>query len=354
MSQDRIDLRSDTVTLPAPAMLAAMTEAPLGDDVYGEDPTVARLEALAAARVGMEAAVFVPSGTMGNLCAVLAHCGRGEEAIVGDRSHIFEWEAGGASVLGGVPLHPMPNAVDGTLALARVDAAIRGPEDSHEAPTRLLCLESTHNECGGPALPLDYLAAARQLTRERGLALHLDGARLFNAAAALGVPATAITTHVDSVMFCLSKGLAAPVGSMLAGPATVIARARRVRKMLGGGMRQAGVLAAAGIVALDRMVDRLAEDHEHARRLAQALAQLPAVRIDLDRIQSNIVCFTLADRDAPLPTQARAAVIAELAAAGVLISDTKQELRAVTHYGVEPADIDRAAEIMTAVLARRV
>ncbi len=353
-----IDLRSDTVTLPSPAMRAAMSEAVLGDDVYGEDPTVCALEALAAERVGMEAALFVPSGTMGNLCAIMAHCGRGEEAIVGDRSHIFHWEAGGASVLGGVPLHPVANQPSGEIELYAIERACRDDHDTHESPTRLLCLESSHNECGGPVLSLDYLTAARHLATARGLGLHLDGARLFNAARALGVPVAAITEHVDSVMFCLSKGLAAPVGSMVAGSRPLIERARRVRKMLGGGMRQAGVLAAAGMVALDTMVERLSEDHANARLLAEQLAQAPGLVIDLERVQSNIVCFDLPPGDdaergpAAARGAQRRAFIAAVAAAGVLISDTKRELRAVTHYGIERADTQRAAEIIASEAER--
>ena len=267
-----IDLRSDTVTLPSPAMRRAMAEAPLGDDVYGEDPTVNRLEALAAERVGKEAALLVVSGTMGNLCALLAHCARGEEVIVGDQSHIYNYEAGGAAVLGGVAFHVVPTLPNGELPLSELAAAVRDPGDSHEAITRLICLENTHNRCGGVALAPAYMRDVQAFARARGLAVHLDGARLFNAAVAQRTDASSITQHVDSVQFCLSKGLAAPVGSIVAGDAAFVARARRIRKLVGGGMRQAGVLAAAGIVALEEMVERMAEDHANARMLAEGLA----------------------------------------------------------------------------------
>src|SRR6478672_9562263 len=290
-----IDLRSDTVTLPTPEMRRAIAEAPLGDDVYGEDPTINRLEALAAERVGKEAAMLVTSGTMGNLCAILAHCGRGQEAIVGDESHIYHYEGGGASVLGGVALNLVPTTAKGELPLAALANAIRDPEDSHEALTQLICLENTHNRCGGVALSTAYMQSVHTFAQARGLLVHLDGARIFNAAVALGVDARAITRHVDSVQFCLSKGLAAPVGSILAGDAAFISRARRLRKMVGGGMRQAGIIAAAGIVALEQMVDRLAEDHANARRLAEGLAQLPGLEVDPDEVETNIVMVQVAD-----------------------------------------------------------
>src|SRR5262245_1525135 len=280
-----IDLRSDTVTLPTPEMRRAIAEAPLGDDVYGEDPTINRLEAQAAARVGKEAAVLVASGTMGNFCALLAHCARGDEAIVGDQSHIYNSEAGGASVLGGIALHPVPTPPNAQLPLDALAAAIRDAGDSHAALTRLICLENTHNRCGGVVLAPEYMRSVHHFAREQGLMVHLDGARLFNAAVALGLEAREIAQHADSVMFCLSKGLAAPVGSILAGDAEFVARARRVRKLLGGGMRQAGIIAAAGIVALDQMVERLAEDHANARLLAEGLASFPQIGIDLATVQ---------------------------------------------------------------------
>lgn len=335
-----IDLRSDTVTLPAPEMRRAMAEAELGDDVYGEDPTVNRLEALAAELMGKEAAVLVPSGTMGNLASLLAHCGRGQEALLGDESHIYNYEAGGASALGGVIFHPIHTEADGTLPLAAIEAAIRpAAGDSHSAPAGVICLENTHNRCGGAVLRPEYLAEVAALAARHKLPVHLDGARIFNAAIALGISAAEIARHATSVQFCLSKGLAAPVGSLVAGPAGFIERVRRVRKMLGGGMRQAGVLAAAGIVALTSMVERLHEDHKHARLLAEGLAELPGIILDPTRIQTNIVIFTLRDNLDP------AAFIAALQEQGVLIGGMGgRRLRAVTHYGISADDCRRAVE----------
>src|SRR5829696_3916239 len=326
-----IDLRSDTVTLPIPEMRRAIAEAALGDDVYGEDPTINRLEALAAERVGKAAAMLVTSGAMGNLCAILAHCGRGQEAIVGDESHIYHYEGGGASVLGGVALHLVPTAANGELPLSALANAVRDPEDSHEAITQLICLENTHNRCGGVVLSTEYMAATKRFAEEHGLLVHLDGARMFNAAVALGVDAREITQHVDSVQFCLSKGLAAPVGSILAGDAAFITRARRVRKMVGGGMRQAGIIAAAGIVALEQMVDRLAEDHANARLLAEGLASFPQIKIDLGTVQSDIVIFRLHEGYGTPEAFARAA-----AKRGLLIGGIgRNYIRAVTHYGID-------------------
>jgi threonine aldolase len=341
-----IDLRSDTVTLPTPEMRRAITEAPLGDDVYGEDPTINRLEALAAEKVGKEAAVLVASGTMGNLCALLAHCARGDEAIVGDESHIYNSEAGGASVLGGIALHPIANAPNGELSLETLAAAIRDAGDSHAALTRLICLENTHNRCGGVVLAPEFMRSVHHFARERGLMVHLDGARLFNAAVALGTDAREITRHVDSVMFCLSKGLAAPVGSILAGEVAFVARARRIRKLVGGGMRQAGVIAAAGIVALDQMVERLAEDHANARLLAEGLASFPQIAIDLATVQSDIVIFRL--RDERWTAQSFARILAER---GLLVGGMGSgRIRAVTHYGIDAGDIEEALEIMRTTL----
>jgi threonine aldolase len=341
-----IDLRSDTVTLPTPAMRAAIAAAELGDDVYGEDPTVNRLEALAAERVGKAAAMLVPSGTMGNLCALLAHCGRGDEALIGDESHIFHYEAGGASALGGVVMHPVATTPAGELPLEALAAAVRDPNDEHEALTRLICLENTHNRCGGVVLTPAYMRAVRSVAAERGLALHLDGARVFNAAVALGVDVRAITVHVDSVMFCLSKGLAAPVGSLLAGDEAFVRRARRARKLLGGGMRQAGVIAAAGIVALEEMIGRLAEDHTNARLLAEGLATLPGIAIDLATVQTDIVIFRLAD-----PAWSPATFMRALAERGLLIGEIgRGYLRAVTHYGITSDDIEAALEIVRETL----
>jgi threonine aldolase len=343
-----IDLRSDTVTLPTPEMRRAIAEAPLGDDVYGEDPTINALEALAAERTGKQAAMLVTSGTMGNLCAILAHCARGQEAIVGDESHIYHYEGGGASALGGVAFHVVPTEPSGELPLSALSGAVRDIDDSHEAITRLICLENTHNRCGGVALSTDYMAAVQRFAHERGLLVHLDGARIFNAAVALGVDAREITRHVDSVQFCLSKGLAAPVGSILAGDAAFIARARRVRKLVGGGMRQAGIIAAAGIVALEQMVDRLAEDHANARLLAEGLKTFPQIAIDLDTVQTDIVIFRL--REGCGTPEAFARAVAER---GLLIGGIgRSYIRAVTHYGIDAGDIEEALEIVRSTLAK--
>ncbi len=342
-----IDLRSDTVTLPTPEMRQAITEAPLGDDVYGEDPTINRLEALAAEKVGKEAALLVVSGTMGNLCALLAHCARGDEALIGDESHIYHYEGGGASVLGGIALHPIRTMPNGELPLDALAAAIRDPYDDHEALTRLICLENTHNRCGGTVLAPDYMRSVHSFAHERGLRIHLDGARLFNAAVAMGVDTREITRHVDSVQFCLSKGLAAPVGSILAGDTDFIIKARRLRKLVGGGMRQAGIIAAAGIVALEQMVDRLAEDHANARLLAEGLVSFPQITIDLATVQTDIVIFKLQDeRWTP------GAFVRALSERGLLVGELGYgRIRAVTHYGIDSGNIEEALEAVRATLA---
>lgn len=343
----RIDLRSDTVTLPTPAMRQAMATAELGDDVMGEDPTVNRLEALAAARLGKEAAVLVPSGTMANLAGLLAHCGRGEEAIMGHMAHTFLFEAGGSAAVGGIHPRTVPNRPDGTLDLAEVEAAIRDPNNPHYPRTRLICLENTHNRCSGAVLSPHYMAQVRALADRHGLAIHLDGARVFNAAVALGVSPAAVARDADSVSFCLSKGLSAPVGSLLCGTAEFVTRARRQRKLLGGGMRQAGVLAAAGLVALETMVDRLADDHANARCLAEGLAALPEIVLDPERIQSNIVIFELAAGAPPA-----ADFVAALAGRGVKVGAIGgRRIRAVTHYGVEREDVEVALDAVRQVLS---
>jgi threonine aldolase len=287
-----IDLRSDTVTHPTPGMRQAMFEAEVGDDVYGEDPTVNRLESMAASRMGKEAALFVASGTQGNLIAVLTHCNHGDEMIVGDEAHMFWYEVGGAAALGGVTTRILPNDSGGRLNPDDVERAIRD-RDIHYPETRLLCLENTHNRCGGMVLTVGYTSQVSDLAHARGLKVHLDGARIFNAAIALGVPAPLLAENADSVSFCLSKGLGAPVGSLLCGGQDFIERARKVRKMLGGGMRQVGIIAAAGIVALETMVDRLAEDHASARRLAEGLLGIKGVRLAQDHVPTNIVMFDL-------------------------------------------------------------
>ena len=341
-----VDLRSDTVTLPSPAMRQAMFQAELGDDVYGEDPTVNRLEALAAERLGKEEALFVPSGTMANLVCLLTHCGRGDEAIMGHLAHTFLFEAGGSAAVGGIHPHTVPNQPDGTLDLDDIEAAIRPPDNPHYPHTRLICLENTHNRCGGAVLTPDYMAQVRALANRYDLAIHLDGARIFDAAVALGIEPAVAARGADSVSFCLSKGLSAPVGSLVCGSAAFVQEARRQRKILGGSMRQAGVLAAAGIVALESMVDRLVDDHRNARQLAEGLARLPGVILDPATVQTNIVIFALAP-DSLSPAE----LVARLAAHGVKMGDIGgHQLRAVTHYGLEVEDIDRALAAAAQVL----
>jgi threonine aldolase len=341
-----IDLRSDTVTLPTPAMRRAMAEADVGDDVYGEDPTVNRLETLAAQRLDKEAALFVPSGTMANLICLLSHCARGDEAIMGDMAHTFLFEAGGSAAVGGIHPHTVPNRPDGTLALDELEAAIRDPHNDHHPRTRLICLENTHNRCSGAVLDPGYMIDVRALASRYGLAVHLDGARLFNAAVALGLPAAQIAGDADSVSFCLSKGLSAPVGSLVCGTREFVGRARRQRKLLGGGMRQAGVLAAAGIVALETMVDRLVEDHANARCLAEGLARLPGIVLDPAHIQTNIVIFDLA-HGAPSAAELTGAMAQRGVKMGAV---SARRVRAVTHYGVEAEDVALALEVCGQVL----
>ncbi len=334
-----VDLRSDTVTLPPPAMREAILRAPLGDDVYGEDPTVRALEELAAEITGKEAALLVTSGTMGNLVSILAHCGRGDEVILGDRSHTFLYEVGGIAALGGIHPHPVPNEPDGTIPLQRIEAAIR-PEDIHFPRTRLICLENTHNRCWGAPLTPGYTAEVVSLARRHGLAVHLDGARIFNAAVSLGVEVRELVGGVDSVTFCLSKGLAAPVGSVICGERGFIEEARRVRKMVGGGMRQAGIIAACGIVALRTMVERLAEDHENAAALARGIADVDGLATEPERVRTNIVYFQLVRGD-PGEFHRRAR------AGGVLFHRTgPRSFRLVTHYGIARPDVDYALSVL--------
>jgi threonine aldolase len=341
-----IDLRSDTVTLPSPRMREAMARAEVGDDVFREDPTINALEALVAERTGKEAAVFVASGTMGNLSSLLAHGQRGQEVILGDESHIYHYEAGGASALGGLVFHPVATRPDGVMPLEAIAAALR-PAADWLAPPGVICVENTHNRCGGAIMTPDHIAAVGDLARAHGLPVHLDGARLFNASVALGLPLTAWTAHVTSVQVCLSKGLAAPVGSLVAGPRDFVARARRARKILGGGMRQAGVLAAAGLVALEDMVDRLAEDHANARLLAEGLARLPGLVLDPGSVATNIIVFGVA---AGLDS---AAFVDALRKEDVLVIDLgRGRLRAVTHYGITAGDCRLALAACERALAR--
>ncbi len=341
MSDKVIDLRSDTVTQPTPAMRAVMTSAPLGDDVFGDDPSVNALQDKIAALLGKEAALFMPTGTQSNLCALMSHCQRGDEYFVGQMAHTYRWEGGGGAVLGSIQPQPLNNQADGSLTLADIEAAIK-PDDPHFARSKLLCLENT---IGGQVLTLDYQRAATELARRKGLSTHLDGARLFNAAVAMGgdalVNARAIADLYDSVSVCFSKGLGAPVGSALVGSAELIGRAKRIRKMAGGAMRQAGLLAAAASHALDHHVDRLAIDHANARQLAEGLAGLPGVTVVPP--QTNIVFVDLA------PGRDGNAVVQAAAERGVRFTGLYR-LRFVTHLDVSVDDIPRAVSILRGIL----
>ncbi|MFM4835779.1 low-specificity L-threonine aldolase [Aeromonas veronii] len=336
-----IDLRSDTVTQPTDAMRQAMLHAEVGDDVYGEDPGVNALEAHGARLLGKQAALFVPSGTMSNLLAVMNHCQRGEGAILGNAAHIYRYEAQGSAVLGSVALQPLPMQRDGTLAFDDIKAAL-APDDAHFVQTRLICLENTHN---GKVLPLSYLQEMGAFVAERGLKLHLDGARLFNAAVASETAAAVIAAPFDSISICLSKGLGAPVGSLLVGSHDFIARARRLRKMLGGGMRQAGILAQAGLFALEQHVTRLADDHRRAKRLAEGLAALPGIEIDLSLVQSNMVFLRLHEGES-------APLLAFMKERGILFSGYG-ELRLVTHLQINDEDIEEVIDAFTEYLGAR-
>ncbi|MCL5429208.1 MAG: low-specificity L-threonine aldolase [Chloroflexi bacterium] len=330
-----IDLRSDTVTWPTQEMREAMARAEVGDDVYGEDPTVNRLQELAAERMGKEAALFVPSGAMGNLAALLAHCQRGDEVILGDLAHPYLYEGGAMAALGGIQPRTLRNQPDGTLILDEIEAAIR-EDDVHYPITRLVALENTHNRCNGVPLSADYIRSVGELVKKHKLAFHIDGARIFNAAMALDTPAKRLVAPADSITFCLSKGLCAPVGSVLCGSKEFIARALRVRKQLGGGMRQAGILAAAGIIALEKMVDRLAEDHQRAKRLADGLAEFPQLRVFPQ--YTNIIRFQLSDESKMKPDK----IVAALAKEGIRIGHGGPwGFRAVTHYWIDDAAIEK-------------
>ena len=325
-----IDLRSDTVTRPTPAMLKAMTEAELGDDVFDDDPTVDILEALAAETLGKETSMFVPSGTQSNLAALMTHCGRGDEYLVGQQAHTYLFEGGGGATLGSIQPQPIDQEPDGTLDLEKLDALIK-PDDYHYARTRLLCLENT---TWGKVLPQDYLASAKSFADEHGLALHLDGARIFNAAVAQGISASEVAAPFDSVSACLSKGLGCPVGSVLAGPADFVKEAKRWRKMLGGGMRQSGILAAAGIHALQNHVERLTDDHANARILAEGLAAIDG--IEVAPVQTNMVFATVAEHKITgLAEHLRSRDI-------LLAAPNASALRLVTHLDLD-ADAIRTA-----------
>ena len=337
----KIDLRSDTVTHPTPDMRQAMAEAEVGDDVLGDDPTVKRLEAMAAERMGKEAAVYVSSGTMGNLLAVLGWCDRGDEVILGSEAHILWHESAGSAAIAGTLLRAVPNDERGRLDPADVEHAVRGYRPG-VSPTGMVALENTHNRCSGAALSPEDTKVVADVAHGHGLPLHLDGARIFNAAVAQEIPADILAGHADSVTFCFSKGLSAPIGSALCGPADFIAEARKWRKMLGGGMRQSGVIAAAAIVSLESMVPRLAEDHQNAKRLAAGLAGIPGISIDPERIETNIVIFEW--EGGP-----HAAFMAKLAESGVLASSSgAPKVRMVTDHGINAEDIDDALEAIRA------
>lgn len=343
---DFIDLRSDTVTKPTPAMWEAMSKADVGDDVYGDDPTVNLLQEMAADMMGKEAGLFVPSGTMGNLAALLAHCQRGDEVIIGNKNHSFLYEAGGLSALGGIHSCQLQNQADGSLLPSDVEAAIR-PDDPHDPITRLVCLENTHNRCGGTVQSVAYTRQIAELAHSRGLKVHLDGARLFNAAAALGVPARDLAEPVDSVTFCLSKGLCAPVGSVLCGDRAFIKKAHRVRKMLGGGMRQAGVIAAAGVVALQKMTARLGEDHERARDLAVGLRRISGIQLDPGTPATNMIFFDLA----PDLKVTAVAIQESLHERRILVNPVgPRRFRFVTHYWIDDAAVKATVTAMTELL----
>ena len=340
-----IDLRSDTVTQPTPAMRRAMADAEVGDDVFGEDPTVNRLEKMAAELLNKEAALFVASGTMANIACQLTHCGRGDEVILGDQSHAFFYEQGGTAALGGIHPRTIPNQYDGTLAFPDIEAAIR-TDDIHFPRTKLLALENTHNRCNGNPINVDYMNSVAEIAQNHGLKIHVDGARLFNAAIALAVKAQDLVAEVDSVSICLSKGLAAPAGSVVCGTHEFIHEARRARKVLGGGMRQAGILAAAGIVALSEMIERLSDDHANARNLAEGLADIKGLSIDPDKVKTNIVFVDIGQ------SGMSAQIMAEkLGQEGIrLLPSGQNKLRAVTNYHITPEDIGNALDAFSRLL----
>lgn len=335
MASNKIDFRSDTVTQPTPAMREAMANAVVGDDVYGDDPTVNELEAFAASETGFEAALFTTSGTQANLLGLMSHCERGDEYLCGQQAHNYRYEAGGAAVLGSIQPQPIENNPDGTLPFDKLAAAIK-PDDSHFARTKLLSLENTIN---GKVLPLSYLQQARAFTNKHGLKMHLDGARVYNAAVALDVPVREIAQYFDSMTICLSKGLAAPVGSLLLGSKEYITKARRLRKMVGGGMRQAGILAAAGKLALTEQVSQLKTDHDNAKALAQGLATLPGFDVNPQWVQTNIV-FAKLDDSVDIET------IAQKLKQEQIIVSPGNPIRFVTHKDIRREDIDRLLSVL--------
>lgn len=341
-----IDLRSDTVTVPTEEMRRAMAQAEVGDDVYGEDPTVNRLQHISAELMAKEAALFVPSGTMGNLISVLTHCDRGDQAIMGHLGHTFLFEVGGVSALGGIFPHTIQNKPDGTLALDEIRSAIHGNDD-HTPRSRLIILENTHNRCGGVAINKEYTDQVASIAHQHGMSLHIDGARIFNAASALNTSAAELVEKADSVTFCLSKGLCAPVGSVICGSKDFISQARKIRKQLGGGMRQAGVIAAAGIIAVTSMTERLSEDHERAKNLAKGLAQIDGLRIDMNTPATNMVFVSLKD-DVKMTSEE---LLLNLQAKGILIGRVdKRQFRLVTHFWISDDDVRKCIKAFEAVL----
>lgn len=341
-----IDLRSDTVTKPTPEMRQVIAEAEVGDDVFGEDPTVNLLETESARLLGKEAGLFIPSGTMGNLAAILTHCERGSEIILGDRAHIFLFEVGGIAALGGIQAHIIQNQKDGTLNLEDIQNAIR-MDDIHDPPTRLITLENTHNRCGGVVLSAEYTRAVGQIARERNLKFHLDGARIFNASTALDVDPALLLEPVDSVMFCLSKGLGAPVGSVLCGDAEFIQRARKIRKMLGGAMRQAGVIAAAGLYALENHLDLIKDDHRRAAKLALGLKQIEGIILMNEIPPSNMVYVRFQDQVSINPDE----IAIKLQERNILVGrESKHQFRLVVHLWITDKDIEEVVEGFRQVL----
>jgi threonine aldolase len=341
-----IDLRSDTVTLPTNEMRTAMAAAKVGDDVYGEDPTINELQELSADMLGKEAGLFIPSGTMGNLIATLVHCQRGDEVIMGDLGHTFLFEAGGIAALGGVFPHTLRNQPDGTLNMADLQGAIR-PDDIHHPHSKLVILENTHNRCGGVVLSREYTQDVGEFAHEKGLALHIDGARIFNAVAATGVTAKELAEPADSITFCLSKALCAPVGSVLCGSKDFIGKARRLRKMLGGGMRQAGILAAAGIISLQKMTDRLSEDHKRAASLAEGLSLIPGISFEMGKPQTNMVFPYLTSVVSLTPSE----VATKLAEKGIKIGVVgPRSFRLVTHYWISDEDVTTTIQAFREIL----
>ena len=340
-----IDLRSDTVTLPPQSMLDAIASAHLGDDVFQEDPTINKLESLAAETMGKEAGLLVPSGTMANLTSILSHCDRGSEVILGDQAHTFMYEAGGISAFGGIHSRQISNQPDGTLKLEDIEGAIR-QDNVHFPPTRLICLENTHNRCSGMPLTVEYTKNVAELAGDHGISVHVDGARIFNAATALGVNVRELSEPVDSVSFCLSKGLSAPVGSLVCGSQDFIAQARRNRKALGGGMRQAGIIAASGIVALTTMVDRISDDHRNARTLAKGIAKIDGLSIALDTVRTNIVYFSLELHDIPGEV-----LVSRMSELGIHFFElSPHTYRLVTHSDVDENDMEVTLEAFKTVM----